>query len=148
MPALARALWHLASVQRFASGATICDSQMTWTMPCLWLWSQFCRACWVRWNLIGPHITADSLNQLVKTVWTLWSWCFLFPQERLFCISVRLGYHMFFFSVEIMRWRNSSFLLQELYYFGLADKCCSKLYLLILFIIINITNKTWNLTHR
>lgn len=32
----AGALWHLASVQRFASGASIWDLQMTWAAPCSW----------------------------------------------------------------------------------------------------------------
>lgn len=74
MPASAGALWHLASVQRFASGATICDLQMTWAMPRLWLLRWFCKAksvmCDMMW--LGLHIAAtDELTRLLKALFSV-----------------------------------------------------------------------------
>lgn len=89
-------LWHLASVQRFASGATICDLQMTWAMPCLWQWRWFCKAksvmCDMMW--LGLIRLVKALFSVKKTkIITLFFWCCVFLQY--------LGLEIFAFNVLI-----------------------------------------------
>lgn len=56
----AGALWHLASVQRFASGASIWDLQMTWAAPCSWQ---------LRWFSNAHTVMSDMMWLGLQFLW-------------------------------------------------------------------------------
>lgn len=70
VPALAEALRLLASVQRFASEAAICDLQMTWAGSCWWLLRRFCKSTLVMCDMMR----LESSPLAISTGKLLFSW--------------------------------------------------------------------------
>lgn len=70
MPASAEALRLLASVQRFASEAAICDLQMTWAWSSWWLLRRFCKSTLV----ICDMMRLESSPLAISTGKLLFSW--------------------------------------------------------------------------
>lgn len=70
VPASAEALRLLASVQRFASEAAICDLQMTWAQSCWWLLRRFCKSTLVMCDMMR----LESSPLAISTGKLLFSW--------------------------------------------------------------------------
>lgn len=70
VPAPAKALRLLASVQRFASEAAICDLQMTWALSCWWLLRRFCKSALVMCDMMR----LESSPLAISTGKLLFSW--------------------------------------------------------------------------
>lgn len=70
VPASAGALRLLASVQRFASEAAICDLQMTWAWSCWWLLRRFCKSTLVMCDMMR----LESSPLAISTGKLLFSW--------------------------------------------------------------------------
>lgn len=70
VPASAEALRLLASVQRFASEAAICDLQMTWARSCWWLLRRFCKSTLVMCDMMR----LESSPLAISTGKLLFSW--------------------------------------------------------------------------
>lgn len=68
--ASAEVLRLLASVQRFASEAAICDLQMTWAQSCWWLLRRFCKSTPVMCDMMR----LESSPLAISTGKLLFSW--------------------------------------------------------------------------